>query len=65
MSKIKSKRLIERKDIENGNVNFEIGLNPRSNGIFFSTFNCLIIDKNLFKLKIITEINITNVRNNK
>ena len=65
MTKIKNNNLIKKKGIENGNINFEIGLKPHSNGIFFSKFNFFIIDKYLFKLKIIIEIKIIKQKKNK
>ena len=34
-------------------INFEIELKPRSNGILSSKFNVLIIEINLFNLKVI------------
>ena len=37
----------------------KIGLKPHSNGILFSKLIFLIAEENLFKLKIINEINIT------
>ena len=42
----------------------EIGLNPHSNGILFSRLIFLFIGKNLFKLKVIIEINMINNINN-
>lgn len=59
MSKIKNE------GIENDNINFEIGLNAHSNRILFSKLIFLLIDKNLFKLKIIIEISMINIINNK
>ena len=49
----KLKIIIRFKKKKDGNINFEIGLNPRSNGISFSQLILLFFGKNLFKLKAI------------